>query len=427
MAFTKRPGRAELHWGVTSLVVAFAAIPGLVLWCLTITSLSLIVLSLGIPATLLACAGIRRYADRYRQWVGQFTGVPILRPYRQLPETGWLPMFRALVRDPATWRDLAWLLVNMTAGFALALVPGAFLLATCWYLALPLVFLILGSDVLRLDFVLFTIHDLPTGFFGWLLAAACFGLLRLTGQPALQLFAGLTRLLLAPTKHARLGQRVTDLAKSRSETIDTQAAELRRIERDLHDGAQARLVSLGMNLGMAEQLLATEPEAAAALLGEAMKSNAIALSELRDLVRGIHPPVLADRGLEGAIHAAALTSAIPVQVTVELPGRPPAPVESALYFAVVEAVANLIKHSHATEGWIRMTHSGGAIQVQVGDNGTGGAAVTEGGGLHGIERRLAAFDGTVFVSSPLGGPTIVTMELPCALSSEKTSPSSGTA
>ncbi len=182
-----------------------------------------------------------------------------------------------------------------------------------------------------------------------------------------------------------------------------------------------------MNLGMAEEMVNRDPAQAAALLTEARLSASTALSELRDLVRGIHPPVLADRGLEGAVKALALSCPFKVDVTFEVPGRPPAPVESAAYFAVAEALANAVKYSAATNAWIQITHEQEKLHMIVGDDGVGGAEVRPGGGLHGIERRLAAFDGTLTVVSPTGGPTTVIMELPCESSSLKTMPSSGTA
>ena len=197
--------------------------------------------------------------------------------------------------------------------------------------------------------------------------------------------------------------------------MDTQAAEIRRIERDLHDGAQARLVSLGMSLGMAEKLMSADPVAAQQLLAEAKEATGLALSELRELVRGIHPPILADRGLAGVAQALALNSPVPVEVTVDLPGRPPAPVESAMYFALTEVLTNLVKHSGATSAWIRLSHADGRLCVMVIDDGCGGATMPEDGGLAGVARRLAGFDGMVNVASPIGGPTIVTMELPCQL------------
>jgi signal transduction histidine kinase len=182
-----------------------------------------------------------------------------------------------------------------------------------------------------------------------------------------------------------------------------------------------------MNLGMAEEMVARDPKQAAALLTEARESASTALSELRDLVRGIHPPVLADRGLDGAIKALALTCPFKVDVMYDVPGRPPAPVESAAYFAVAEALANAVKYSAATNAWIQITHEDERLHILVGDDGVGGATVTPGGGLYGIQRRLAAFDGTLTVVSPTGGPTTVIMELPCESSSLKITPSSGTA
>jgi len=215
--------------------------------------------------------------------------------------------------------------------------------------------------------------------------------------------------------------RISQLSRSRSETVESQAAEIRRIERDLHDGAQARLVALSMNLGLAEQLLDKDPEASRELLAESRASATTALQDLRRLVRGIHPPVLADRGLVGAVQALALDHPIELSVDVELNGRPSDPVESAAYFAVCEILTNAAKHSSASYGWIWMRHEDGYLRITVGDDGVGGARITEDGGLRGIQRRLEAFDGTLSITSLTGGPTIVSVELPCALSLEKIS------
>jgi signal transduction histidine kinase len=203
--------------------------------------------------------------------------------------------------------------------------------------------------------------------------------------------------------------------------VDASAAELRRIERDLHDGAQARLVSLGMSIGLAEQVLRNDPDLALKLLAEARESSGQALTDLRHLVRGIHPPVLAERGLDGAVRALALTLPLPVDLRIELPGRPPAPVESAAYFAIAEVLANVVKHSAARSAWVQLEYSSQARLIAIiGDDGAGGAVPRIGGGLRGIERRLAAFDGVIAVTSPVGGPTVVTMELPCELSLART-------
>jgi signal transduction histidine kinase len=218
--------------------------------------------------------------------------------------------------------------------------------------------------------------------------------------------------MLSPSEQAQLAARVQQLTESRAETVDTQAAELRRIERDLHDGAQARLVSLGMSLGLAEERLEHDPAFARQLLAEARTANTQALAELRDLVRGIHPPVLADRGLVGAVEALALTGAVPIKVHTNLDGRLPAPVESAAYFAVAEALSNAIKHGGAGQIDIGLTRADSVLRLEVRDDGRGGAVVEGGSGLRGIERRLAAFDGCLELHSPPGGPTIVLMELP---------------
>jgi signal transduction histidine kinase len=219
----------------------------------------------------------------------------------------------------------------------------------------------------------------------------------------------------------QLSQRVQTLTKTRHEAVDTAAAELRRIERDLHDGAQARLVALGMSLQAAQRLFPTSPEAALALVAEAKESSSLALTELRDLVRGIYPPVLADRGLADAIRALALDTPLHTVLDIDLPGEVELPVASAVYFSVAEALANVAKHAGARTVRISLSHGAGMLRVQLTDDGAGGADPAQGSGLAGVERRLASFDGILAVSSPPGGPTIVVIEVPCALSSPKTS------
>jgi signal transduction histidine kinase len=219
----------------------------------------------------------------------------------------------------------------------------------------------------------------------------------------------------------QLTQRVQTLTQTRHDAVDTAAAELRRIERDLHDGAQARLVALGMSLQAAERLFPTSPQAALALVSEAKESSARALTELRDLVRGIYPPVLADRGLPDAVRALALDTPLPVDLDIDLPGAVELPVASAVYFSVAEVLANVTKHAAARRVRICLSHEAGMLRAQVTDDGSGGADPALGTGLAGVERRLAAFDGILAVSSPPGGPTILVIEVPCALSSPKTS------
>jgi signal transduction histidine kinase len=220
--------------------------------------------------------------------------------------------------------------------------------------------------------------------------------------------------------HSRLARRNSDLLNrvrrltiTRVDAVDTAAAELRRIERDLHDGAQARLIALGISLRATEGLIRTNPDAAVALVAESRENSARALTELRALVRGIHPPVLAERGLGDAIRALALDCPVPATAEVDLPGRLPAPIEAAAYFAVAEALANAAKHAEARSVHIRAAHAAGALRIEVTDDGAGGADPSRGTGLRGVERRLGTFDGVLAVSSPPGGPTIVVIEVPC--------------
>jgi len=233
-------------------------------------------------------------------------------------------------------------------------------------------------------------------------------------------FPAVGRMLgLAP--NLQLTRQVQRLTESRAVVVDTAASDLRRLERDLHDGAQARLVAVGMSLRAAERLIPVNPDAALALVAEARDSSARALIELRELVRGVHPPVLADRGLGDAVRALALDCPLGVETDIDLPGRPPAPVETACYFAVAELLTNAAKHSGARQARVDVRYADGRLRVEVTDFGLGGADASRGSGLAGVERRLAAFDGIMAISSPAGGPTIVALEVPCALSSPKTS------
>jgi signal transduction histidine kinase len=228
------------------------------------------------------------------------------------------------------------------------------------------------------------------------------------------------RVLLRPEPGADLAGRVEQLTQTRADAVDSAAAELRRVERDLHDGAQARLVALGMSLRAAEHLIPASPQAAVALVAEARQASSKALTELRNLVRGIYPPVLADRGLGEAVRALALDTPLRTETDIVLPGRLDAPVESACYFAVAEALTNAVKHSGARRAQVRIRHARGMLRVEVTDDGCGGADPARGGGLAGIERRLGTFDGILAVSSPPGGPTMIVMEIPCATSSPRT-------
>lgn len=444
-----RPDFAErLRLSGWSIALLIMSLPfSLPLFVTTIVGISLIgVFGLGIPLVLGSVWITRALADTHRRTFAHLLGVEIPRPYRRRSgQTSWTitsvadawsvwRQLLAVARDPATWKDLVWLFVNSTVGFVVYVMVIALGGGVVWYAATPLLWWVLersagplvAVNVMGSQFGIWAIDSQGAAFAGIPIAVVFLGLWWWLSPPLLRGYALLSRGLLGPTDAAALTARVQELTESRAETVDAQAAELRRLERDLHDGAQARLVSLGMSLGMAEELLESDPDGAARLLAEAREDTGRALAELRELVRGVHPPVLADRGLAGAVEALAAAHPLPVDVADHLPGRAPAPVESAAYFAIAETLTNVSKHARAGSARVRLGHDGERLRLTVSDDGIGGAEVVDGGGLHGVRRRLAAFDGTVSVTSPEGGPTIITMEIPCVLSSPKITPSSGT-
>ncbi|RKT12057.1 histidine kinase [Streptomyces sp. 1114.5] len=290
--------------------------------------------------------------------------------------------------DPATWRDLRFaVLVPFTAGLVAA-VPPAALAAAVLVLAGP-------EPVARLLGALAAIAAVACAPYAWRLL-----------EPVAVRFLGPSRAML-------LAERVDELTAQRADVTVAQAAEIRRIERDLHDGAQAGLVALGLSLATAEKLMDTDPERARALMRAARAGAAGSLSELRDLVRGINPPVLTERGLVDAVHALALNSPLDVTVTADRQFRLEPPIESAVYFGVAELLANATKHARATSVRITIGHSGTGIVVDVEDDGRGAVVIGNEGGLAGLRRRLAVFDGTLEITSPEGGPTRATMMVPC--------------
>ncbi|KUO04198.1 sensor histidine kinase [Streptomyces caeruleatus] len=400
------------------LALALISLPGAVLCLvLSLVSIALIPIGVGIVTTPWVLAGVRMFADWRRVLAAEWGGVRIPPAYRPLPKDAnpWSRTF-GMLGDPATWRDLRWLPVDMTAGFVTALLPAALLLY-------PLEGFVIAAGLWRVftdgggtywyGFV--PVKDQTSALGAGALAVGLLVCAHFFTARLFQVHFRLTRAVLG-SNQGELAERVRVLTETRRDAVDTSAAELRRIERDLHDGAQARLVAVGMDLGTIEMLLEKDPAQAKQLVAQARRSSADALAELRDLVRGIHPPVLAERGLGDAVRALALRLPIATEVNVELPGRAEAPVESAAYFAVSEVLTNAVKHADADRIWIDVHHTDGMLRIGVTDNGKGGAVIGGGSGLAGIERRLGTFDGVLAVSSPAGGPTMVTMEIPCALS-----------
>jgi len=434
----RRAGGAVSGWVQTGfaccgrgLVQAVLSVPaGVPLLVACVVSIVLIPAGIGLAAAPAAILWLRRLAGRQRDWARDWSGVAIADPYRPRPAparfwvTRSLQRVRWLLTDPATGRDLLWLVLNMPAALVLGLVPAILVVyGLCVAVLGPLIRLGIPDASLFWPFG----SSMPVAA-GMAVGAVTAGLGLVLARSLLRAHALFTQSLLAPTRLA-LARRVRRLTETRSQVVDASAAELRRIERDLHDGPQARLAAVGLNIGLAQEMVRADPDRAIALLDEARQSSGQALSELRELVRGIHPPVLAERGLHGAVRALALTLPLPVDVRSSLDGRADPPVEAAAYFAVAESLANVVKHAGASRAWVTMDYRQGRLLMTVGDDGAGGAAAGAGwpdGGLPGIERRLAAFDGTLHVASPAGGPTVLTMELPCELSSPRISPSCGT-
>jgi signal transduction histidine kinase len=413
------PGR----WEATGYAALYLLLwgPVLALFIVTVVGIPLVLVTVGVLLLSISVPLTGMVADLHRRFAENILDVEVPASYTSTAGAGVLGRLQIWMRDPMRWRDLLWTLVNTFAGFVLALLALIPMLGFVWWLVFPLVFGVTPDGVFDTPLGFMTIDTLGEAFLTWVPAAVMLVLWWFVTPYLVRAKAIVDVALLTRDRTAQLERRVQTLTESRAESVDFSAAELRRIERDLHDGAQARLVSLGMSLGMADDLIERNPEEARRLLTEARNTSTAALGDLRSVVRGIHPPVLADRGLAGAVQALAMDMAIPVMVTVEMAGRPPAPVESGVYFAIAECLANVGKHAEARRAWVTLTHQDSLLRAEIGDDGRGGARPEGGTGMLGVMRRLSAFDGTMAVSSPAGGPTIVVLEVPCELVASPTS------
>jgi signal transduction histidine kinase len=393
-----------LPLGVVSFIVAVGGtVAGVVL---------LPVALVGVPVLVGALALCGSLGALERQRVVLMLDRAIPPPVRRAAErTGLGPRARAVLTDTARWRQV------LGAVLALPMTVAAFFLAaSVWSISLALIALPAYNSAL------------PKGgasAFGWVLRGAP----ALTGAVLLGVVLGLLAphvtvgvtaamvwvdsKLLGSNRRQKLAARVEDLEQSRSRMVLVADSERRRIERDLHDGAQARLVSLAMELGRAKARFADDPDGARVLVEQAHEEAKAALAELRSLVRGVHPPVLSDRGLDAALSGLAALCPVPVTVSVDMAARPPSSIEAVAYFVVAESLTNVAKHSEATSAAVEVRSDGAVLQVRVSDDGRGGAE-PNGAGLSGLADRVHAVDGRLVIDSPAGGPTVVKVELPCA-------------
>ena len=373
---------------------------------------ALIPLGIGVLLVPVAVKALRSLAEWKRRMAHQWSGIRVESPYLPQPPAG--PGFRGrfdeavrLVKDPGTWRDVAWLFMDLCVSPMLALFSMATVIGGLLGMAMPIIWEPFVKDWPNSLYLFVPVNETTAPFMP--LPGLLVLLVGLLLAPWwVKLHSRFVRWALGPTKRTRMAA----LSQTRRETRDSSAAELRRIERDLHDGTQARLVAMGMTINTAQAMMRSNPEAAEALLTEAKNASATALGELRDLVRGIHPPVLADRGLGDAVRALAADCAISAEVNVEIPERVGPALESAAYFAVSELLGNVVKHSGANRVDIDLRIENGELRISVTDDGRGGADPQTGTGLRGIERRLAAFDGLLAIQSPIGGPTSAHITLP---------------
>lgn len=394
--------------GIGALVTVVAGTTG----CLVLG-----ITHLGVPAFLITAAVVRRLASLERRRAALVLRAPVPVPYSPAGTATAAGRARQLARHPATWRDTAWLTLLLPVALVCAVIAVvvlavdlAALSSPAWAWALP--------SARRSDPGFATLTT-PAG--QALTALAALILLPAVTWLVRALSAGQARLaaaLLAPGRTQRLAERTDRLTITRSRVIDAQAAELRRIERDLHDGAQARIVALGMSLALADRRLKALGPAADAARADLVAARAdvnTALDELRHLVRGIHPPILTDRGLDGALTALFADHPLPVTADIQLPRRLAPALDAAAYFLIAEALTNTAKHAHATGATVSVrTRPDGALAVTVTDDGHGDAD-PNGTGISGLRRRIEALDGILTLTSPPGGPTTVHAEFPCAL------------
>ena len=393
-----------------------AGVLGVVHFTFLVTALStgvgLAVTLIGIPILIASVYAWGWLAGLERRAIRSLTGTAIPSPYRPLPGGGWWKRLQARLADPATWKDLAFLFLQFPFGLLSFIVAATVLSFGVSAVTLPLWYWAIPGEVDWPAFGLFAVDTLPEA----LLCVPIGALVLWAGIPALgalgRLYVAYAELLLGSNVDPALTAEMSDLRDARSRIIEAADAERRRIERDLHDGAQQRLVALTLNLRMAEKRAADGDPAAAELVRKAGEEAGLALKELRDLARGIHPAILSNRGLGAALEDLAGRASVPTRVSAAPAQRLPDQVEAAAYFVVSECLANIGKHAQATQATVAVTASDDRLEVVVSDDGVGGAELGNGSGIQGLEDRVGALDGSLSLQSPPGGGTRVWASIP---------------
>ena len=423
---TRRTRRELLYCGLGGLAGLAGFWLALVLLAVGFTvSASIIGTVIGLLVLTVALRVSRRLGSLHRRLLKRFLGYQVEAPLRFQPGSGLLGRLDRRLRDRAAWRAVWYSLIKLPVAAVqlYAIVLAVFGLVDLSY---PVVWLLFRNNGSRADLSpLAAVVPVPFGgrfeIYSWfgtfpaaIAGAACVVAAAWLGCGINAADRSLIRGLLGPTSMA---ERVSELERTRTLAVEDSAAALRRVERDLHDGAQMRLAALAMNLGMAREKLGEDDEQADGAtvreLIDAAHRNAVdALADLRDLARGIHPPVL-DSGLASALATLAASSAIPASVTADIGPRPAPAIETIAYFCAAELIANATKHSYANQIKIRIyTERTGVLRLEVSDDGIGGADAARGSGLAGLAQRVSTVDGRINVVSPAGGPTTVTVELP---------------
>jgi signal transduction histidine kinase len=376
------------------------------------TGAGLLITLVGLPILTATFYLARAAAYVERQRARVFLDTDIETPVRKPAKSDglWQRMI-APFADRTTWKELlyVWLVqpVQSVVNFTVAVTAWA---VPLWAISLPIYATYAPPELWSGEEINTWSEIIPISIAGLVVLPLAPRLIHLFARAD----AAVARWGLSPSRTKALEERIDSLRETQARSVDIAMADRRQIERDLHDGAQQRLLSLGMDLGMALEKFESDPDGARALVGGAHQELQRAIAELRNLARGIHPAVLTDRGLDAALSALAARSPVPVRLDVELRERPPASVEATAYFIVAEALANAAKHAHANAVEVRVRTIGDRLHVEVADNGVGGAAEQPGGGLAGLADRATSVEGSLRVSSPVGGPTIVAAELPCA-------------